>query len=298
LGLNWNDYGARNYDAALGRWHHIDPKVEMYFGYSPYVYALNTPINAIDPDGKLVIFINGNHFGEGGGPDYWTQNLYRRCTEMIPNTHTGQMVPYERTEIAGERSFAAEVMTRLGDTKPLYIDGALGGFFMGYSDYDRYETGYQKGKAEAAYIIANLERDNNTGMLESIKIITHSMGGTFGKGFIKALKEYIKDNHLEKDVRITLVADFDPFSAGSSLTSADPDIYTQQFLHRNEKGRKDSDGLGWLANEREKGADDVYEDKKEAGHAIFSFFNDISKLKEGTYTWDDKAKKWICQTCN
>jgi RHS repeat-associated protein len=58
LGLNMYDYGARNYDPAIGRWMNIDPLADKYYNISPYVYVADSPILHLDPDGKEIIVAN------------------------------------------------------------------------------------------------------------------------------------------------------------------------------------------------------------------------------------------------
>lgn len=52
LGLNFYDYGARNYDPILGRWINIDPLAENNYSLTPFNYCVNNPNIYIDPDGR------------------------------------------------------------------------------------------------------------------------------------------------------------------------------------------------------------------------------------------------------
>ena len=50
----WLDYGARMYDANLGRFFNHDRFAEKYMDYNPYHYTLNNPIKYFDINGDSV----------------------------------------------------------------------------------------------------------------------------------------------------------------------------------------------------------------------------------------------------
>ena len=255
-GLNWYDYGVRRYDAVLGRWHKIDPMTEKYYSVSPYAYCSSNPVNAIDYQGKLVIFINGLHNGfEGADPDYW------KMKNHSPN-------------------FDQAVMDHFKDWNSRYYDGSLGGAFgVSYNANasTRFDFGYIAGLRDVKDIISKLARDSKGNIIETIKIISHSMGSAYAKGFLKAVMEYIQ-KHPEECNGINLAEyDFAPYQPGSQTAIEGVDTY--QYSHEKDRmaGNTPIQGAKQM---------DTYNDERRK-HSIEDFFDYIKTLPEGSYKIED-----------
>jgi len=163
------DFGARIYNARLGRTLTMDPAKLLYPGICPYAFVMNTPLQAIDPDGKVVIFINGLWGPIGDtklpGKAYWTEN------------RIGQL-------------WTEGLKKHWNDQNELFFDGSVGGQYNIKNNLNssfRNEWGKIEGYINAKSIISNLGAD------ETIKFVTNSMGSAFQRGFSDGLMTFISE---------------------------------------------------------------------------------------------------------
>lgn len=163
LGLVMYDFGARNYDPALGRWMNLDPLADKYYSLSPYTYVANAPTVAIDPDGARILFVNGHWQprpigwilqSRSGGKDYWGTGFEDEAKSYF-------------RDYAGNNQ---------------YIDGSsyIGGDSSGGG---REQNGYEYAKKNYSTLVKGL------GVNETFKIVTHSEGSAYGAGVAKYLME-------------------------------------------------------------------------------------------------------------
>ena len=192
-------YGARYYDPRLSLWMSTDPLQEKTNHFSTYSYAANNPINAIDPDGNVVIFINGMHMNSGGKSEYW---------ENVDITITNWLHDYSTRYYDGS----------CGGLLNTAKSGALTG---NLNPYVRKAYGYEMGLEHAKDIYDNLKEK------ETIKIIAHSMGPAYAKGFVLGLQSYAKANGLNH--RIEMEIDLAPFQP--QLQHANKDVSTTTISH-------------------------------------------------------------------
>ena len=227
---NTYDLGARLYDPRIGRTPSLDPEKHLYTEISPYVYAIDNPVNVVDPDGKLIIFINGMQDGfQGGTKKYWA-------------------------------GVDTKIINRIGDHHTMYRDGSMGGVFevngnsslSNTSAKQRIIAGYDQGVTDAKRIIAGLKKDPNdpNKIIETVKIVTHSMGTAYSRGYTIALEKYVEDynkTHIETPIlgfRIETQVDIAGFQGNQLPVTSKVD--NKLFMSGDADGVANGKGVGAL----------------------------------------------------
>ena len=152
------DYGARMYDARIGRWHSVDRFAEKYYSYSPYSYGANDPAFYMDINGdslwvnhrNIELLIAEGKLYNKDGTEYQgkTTRFIRKTLDAlggIDNSKTGgkmidelQSSKHNFIIVKGKNEFKADSPAAYAaqafddfnlfmNTDPKYLSGGSGG---------------------------------------------------------------------------------------------------------------------------------------------------------------------------
>lgn len=174
LGLNMYDYGARNYDPALGRWMNIDPLAEKYYDTNPYGYVLNNPTNFIDPDGMQVetdfqLTKNGD-IKQISPTDNKPDRLFAENGDLIAD-NIDKRILKDGENIKKD----GLLIENLNKKKDLSLNGKVGDFLTKLSIYEQKEISWgfyvdenSKDKNNALIYVASYEFNSEKGSTNAV----------------------------------------------------------------------------------------------------------------------------------
>nr|MBK9649932.1 RHS repeat-associated core domain-containing protein [Bacteroidota bacterium] len=167
------DYrGARFYDCDVARFLSLDPLAVKYVQMSPYCYVANTPINAIDPDGKDIIFIiDREAAGTAGHIAVLIGNEKTGWRYVSINGTTGKTKPWGRSEYADKG-------TKIMDEKTILITNPREAMIRANS----INPSTDKHSYDEFIHIVTTEQEDNVALIMANKAASEEIYGITGPG--------------------------------------------------------------------------------------------------------------------
>ncbi|MBW3520473.1 RHS repeat-associated core domain-containing protein, partial [Flavobacterium sp. NKUCC04_CG] len=135
-------YGARYYDPSTSIFLSVDPLAEKYPNYGGYIYVMNNPINAIDPDGREVVFVVGGTRYNFNGTNL--TNNKGQIVNVKASSHAGRILNAYISLSKLDPHFKGQIKTLVGSKNTHMINtdqlSSSGGSVKGGNEFDSAST--------------------------------------------------------------------------------------------------------------------------------------------------------------
>uniref|UniRef100_UPI00262633CF RHS repeat-associated core domain-containing protein n=1 Tax=Flavobacterium sp. TaxID=239 RepID=UPI00262633CF len=221
LGLNMYDYGNRNYDPAIGRFHNLDKFSEKYYDMTPYHYTKNNPIFFVEVKGDSIrpsTAFRNSKFNSVHNSLVSNNNSYNRIISKYKNSSNFNVVLDVNNSKVNDESKVALTTYEFGNSK------------------------MKKGKMEATDVEADISFKTNADVglndLGRVTLIAHEFLHAYaGLNAVKGndekhenwdnylnlmqqvVQEYSNDNGL--NLNITQIFELSIFNAGTGASVYD-----------------------------------------------------------------------------